>query len=528
MDDEDWDADIGVNRTPTVYKPPSQPAFPHEQQTSSFSFNRNQDENRNSGFNSHGSGRGRLIASHRDDNNNNRSNFGFKSSNFGGGGFNRDSNEQSYSNNRTASYSSNQTEVLTVESRSISSIIGKGGSNITSIKEQCNVKVYIPPREEIQGMSQVDIKITGSNRDDIQKAKEMIKATSSSQSSYNNNSSYRDNQSRSGFGQSRDYTPDRNRSDSLKRTFPSDGYDRSKSQERDRDNKRNYEQKESSYGFGFKRNEDSSSNTNSGETKSSGGIDWDKVRAAPTQNLSKFKDHPPVIKDFYVEDPEIKAMTRAEVKKFREENFNITVDVFKKEVPVWMKDRVKEEVEMSPEEKEEHLFGKIPNPVKTIQQAFHNYPEILEECKRQNFIKPTPIQAQLWPILLKGLDCVGIAQTGTGKTLAFLLPALIHIDNQPTPREKRVGPNVLVLSPTRELAIQIEQEVKKINYKGIKRVVVYGGGDRSEQASVCTRGVQIIIATPGRLYDLVSSGIVNITSVTFLVLDEADRMLVCI
>jgi ATP-dependent RNA helicase DDX43 len=71
---------------------------------------------------------------------------------------------------------------------------------------------------------------------------------------------------------------------------------------------------------------------------------------------------------------------------------------------------------------------------------------------------------------LKGLDCVGIAQTGTGKTLAFLLPALIHIDNQTTPREKRVGPNVLVLSPTRELAIQIEQEVKKINYKGIRSV----------------------------------------------------------
>jgi ATP-dependent RNA helicase DDX43 len=190
-----------------------------------------------------------------------------------------------------------------------------------------------------------------------------------------------------------------------------------------------------------------------------------------------------------------------------------------------MKDRVKEEVEMSPEEKEDHLFSKIPTPVKTLKQAFCNYPEILDECKRQNFNKPTPIQSQLWPILLKGLDCIGIAQTGTGKTLAFLLPALIHIDNQPTPREKRVGPNVLVLSPTRELAIQIEQEVKKINYKGIKSVVVYGGGDRNEQASVCTSGVQIIIATPGRLYDLVSSGIVNITSVTFLVLDEADRML---
>jgi ATP-dependent RNA helicase DDX43 len=131
----------------------------------------------------------------------------------------------------------------------------------------------------------------------------------------------------------------------------------------------------------------------------------------------------------------------------------------------------------------------------------------------------------MWPILLKGKDCIGIAQTGTGKTLAFLLPALIHIDNQSTPRNQRLGPNVLVLSPTRELALQIEKEVKKINYKGIKSVCVYGGGDKKEQSNLCTQGVQIVIATPGRLYDLIQSKIINITSVTYLVLDEADRML---
>lgn len=131
----------------------------------------------------------------------------------------------------------------------------------------------------------------------------------------------------------------------------------------------------------------------------------------------------------------------------------------------------------------------------------------------------------MWPILLKGKDCIGIAQTGTGKTLAFLLPALIHIDNQTTPRHERLGPNVLVLSPTRELALQIEKEVKKINYKGIKSVCVYGGGDKSLQTDLCTQGVQIVIATPGRLYDLIQSKVINITSVTYLVLDEADRML---
>jgi ATP-dependent RNA helicase DDX43 len=256
-------------------------------------------------------------------------------------------------------------------------------------------------------------------------------------------------------------------------------------------------------------------------------IDWNAVRAQPMQNLDKFKDHPDVVKNFYVEDPEISAMTRDQVKEFRKENFNITVDVFKKEKPIHSITLAKAFVEDSrtPEEIEDYIFATIPKPVKTIAQAFSRFPEIIAECNRQNFKNPTPIQAQLWPILLKGLDCVGIAQTGTGKTLAFLLPALIHIDNQTTPRNERVGPNVLVLSPTRELAIQIEQEVKKINYKGIKSVCVYGGGDRSGQVNACSNGVQIIIATPGRLYDLVSSKVVNITSVTYLILDEADRML---
>jgi ATP-dependent RNA helicase DDX43 len=166
------------------------------------------------------------------------------------------------------------------------------------------------------------------------------------------------------------------------------------------------------------------------------------VRKAPLQNLSKFKDHPAVVKDFYVEDPEIKAMSLEEVKKFRLDNFNITVDVFKKENLSYSAEK-KDEVEQTAEEKETFLNERIPKPVKTFEQAFSNFPEIIEECLRQKFVKPSPIQCQMWPILLKGLDCVGIAQTGTGKTLAFLLPALIHIDNQTTPREKRVGPNVL-------------------------------------------------------------------------------------
>ena len=98
------------------------------------------------------------------------------------------------------------------------------------------------------------------------------------------------------------------------------------------------------------------------------------------------------------------------------------------------------------------------------------------------------------------------SQTGTGKTLAFLLPAFIHIKGQPVPLGQRGGPNVLVLAPTRELALQIAEEVKKYEYRGIKSVCVYGGGDRRQQMKVVTEGVEIIIATPGRLNDLVSEG----------------------
>jgi len=215
------------------------------------------------------------------------------------------------------------------------------------------------------------------------------------------------------------------------------------------------------------------------------------IRAQPLQNMNKFKDQPDVLKDFYVEDPEISAMSREEVKQFRKENFNIIVELFKKENLSYSLTKKPEEDQRTPQEIEDYLFSMIPKPVKTIENCFSRFPDLMAECKRQNFLKPTPIQSQLWPILLKGLDCVGIAQTGTGsnafeknssvkkyiiitffqiigKTLAFLLPALVHIDNQTTPRGQRLGPNVLVLSPTRELAIQIEQEVKKINYKGIK------------------------------------------------------------
>lgn len=110
----------------------------------------------------------------------------------------------------------------------------------------------------------------------------------------------------------------------------------------------------------------------------------------------------------------------------------------------------------------------IPNPVWKFEQCFADYPDLLEEVQKQGFTKPSPIQSQAWPILLKGHDMIGIAQTGTGKTLAFLLPGMIHTEYQSTPRGTRGGANVLVLAPTRELALQIEMEVNKYSFRKMR------------------------------------------------------------
>lgn len=234
-------------------------------------------------------------------------------------------------------------------------------------------------------------------------------------------------------------------------------------------------------------------------------IDWDALNADYEKNQKeRWSKLPPIVKDFYIEDPKVANMPPAEVQRWRLANHDIQV-----------KRTFDEKPGLRP----------IPNPVLTFEQAFQHYPEILEEIYKQEFTQPSPIQSQAWPILLRGDDMIGIAQTGTGKTLAFLLPALIHIDGQPTPREEREGPTVLILAPTRELALQIEKEVLKYQYKGIKSVCVYGGGDRKEQITVVAKGVDIVIATPGRFNDLVMARHLNAINFSYIVLDEADRML---
>ncbi|CAJ0928952.1 unnamed protein product, partial [Mesorhabditis belari] len=170
----------------------------------------------------------------------------------------------------------------------------------------------------------------------------------------------------------------------------------------------------------------------------------------------------------------------------------------------------------------------IPAPVETFEEGVEGNVHLLEQFRKNNFTKPSPVQCQMWPILLKGIDCVGISQTGSGKTLAFLVPAFLHCDAQLkhyAAGEKRPCPSVLVLTPTRELALQIHSEVQKYSYNDYKSVCLYGGAYRGEQIATCANGVEIAIATPGRLADLASQGSVCLKTVTYVVLDEADRML---
>eukprot|EP01059_Diplonema_ambulator_P007328 TRINITY_DN167_c0_g1_i2.p1 TRINITY_DN167_c0_g1~~TRINITY_DN167_c0_g1_i2.p1 ORF type:complete len:562 (+),score=171.95 TRINITY_DN167_c0_g1_i2:63-1688(+) len=170
------------------------------------------------------------------------------------------------------------------------------------------------------------------------------------------------------------------------------------------------------------------------------------------------------------------------------------------------------------------VFGRnVPNPVLTFEETRFS-DDILRMFDRRGFTGPTMIQAQGWTVALSGHDMVGIAKTGSGKTLAFGIPALIHIQAQP-PLRRGDGPIALVLAPTRELACQIEEELNKAMPREIRSVTCYGGAPKGRQGRALAEGVHICIATPGRLIDFISSGETNLKRVTYLVMDEADRML---
>ncbi len=162
-------------------------------------------------------------------------------------------------------------------------------------------------------------------------------------------------------------------------------------------------------------------------------------------------------------------------------------------------------------------------PVETFEDLQLIEP-LLRAIREEGHEHPTPIQVQAIPHALMGRDVFGCAQTGTGKTAAFVLPIVQKLVG--SPRSGRPVLRTLVLSPTRELAVQIARSFERYaRFTGIRHTVVYGGVPMGPQAFALRRGVDVLIATPGRLCDLMNQGLINLSQVEVLVLDEADRML---
>ena len=150
---------------------------------------------------------------------------------------------------------------------------------------------------------------------------------------------------------------------------------------------------------------------------------------------------------------------------------------------------------------------------------------ILKALQEEGYNTPTPIQAQSIPIVLHGTDLLGCAQTGTGKTAAFAIPILQLLSaNKTYDRKRKV--RSLILTPTRELAIQIGESFKAYGrHTGIKSTVIFGGVNQNPQTATLQGGVDILVATPGRLLDLMNQGFISLKEIEIFVLDEADRML---
>ncbi|XP_075260075.1 putative ATP-dependent RNA helicase DDX46 isoform X3 [Convolutriloba macropyga] len=209
-------------------------------------------------------------------------------------------------------------------------------------------------------------------------------------------------------------------------------------------------------------------------------------------------EYPPFNKNFYVEVPEIARMNKTEVAKYRENDLDGT--------------KVK--------------GANCPKPVKSWVQTGVSK-AVLSVLKKNKYEAPTPIQAQALPVIMSGRDMLGIAQTGCGKTLAFLIPMFRHVLDQPF-LEEGDGPIAVLMTPTRELALQTFKECKKFTKPlGIRVVCVYGGTGISEQIAELKVGCEIIVCTPGRMIDMLAANsgrVTNLRRCTYCVLDEADRM----
>ncbi|KAK1636647.1 DEAD/DEAH box helicase [Colletotrichum phormii] len=221
-----------------------------------------------------------------------------------------------------------------------------------------------------------------------------------------------------------------------------------------------------------------------------------KKKDIPTVDYSKI-DLLPIRKDFWVEPAELAALSEEEVTELRAELDGIKVS------------------------------GKnVPKPVQKWAQCGLNE-RTLDVIAGLGYEKPTPIQMQSLPILMSGRDVVAVARTGSGKTMAFLLPMFRHIMDQPPIRDTD-GPIGLIMTPTRELAVQIHRDCKPfLKAMGLRAVCAYGGAPIRDQIAELKRGAEIVVCTPGRMIDLLAANqgrVTNVRRVTYAVLDEADRM----
>ncbi|XP_022948804.1 DEAD-box ATP-dependent RNA helicase 24 isoform X1 [Cucurbita moschata] len=221
-------------------------------------------------------------------------------------------------------------------------------------------------------------------------------------------------------------------------------------------------------------------------------VEKKKIESIPALEHSSI-DYEPFNKDFYEEKASISGMSEEEVSEYRK-NLAIRVSGFD-----------------------------VPRPIKTFEDSGFS-PQLMNAIKKQGYEKPTSIQCQAMPIVLSGRDIIGIAKTGSGKTAAFVLPMIVHIMDQPE-LEKEEGPIGVICAPTRELAHQIYLECKKFSkVHGLRVSAVYGGMSKFDQIKELKAGCEIVVATPGRLIDMIKMKALTMSKATYLVLDEADRM----
>ncbi|XP_044724768.1 DEAD/DEAH box helicase domain-containing protein [Hirsutella rhossiliensis] len=221
-----------------------------------------------------------------------------------------------------------------------------------------------------------------------------------------------------------------------------------------------------------------------------------KKKDIPITDFTKI-DIEPVRKNFWVEPAELNGLSEADVADLRLELDDIKVK------------------------------GKsVPKPVQKWSQCGLSR-QTLDIIDGLGYEKPTAIQMQAIPALMSGRDVIGVAKTGSGKTIAFLLPMFRHIKDQ-TPLKETDGPIGLIMTPTRELAVQIHRECKPfLKGMGLRAVCAYGGAPIRDQIAELKRGAEIIVCTPGRMIDLLAANqgrVTNLKRVTYVVLDEADRM----